>query len=80
MTPTIYLEIYDYATNINKYFVVDDSVDMRRMSFIYKSNRIWEESDNGVCFKKNRDRDPDLPLTDSELKEFLFVKIRSQTL
>ena len=48
------------------------------IKLIYTADRIWVEDDTTVKFYKNRYRDQSIPLTPIELKEFVWIKLKSQ--
>jgi hypothetical protein len=46
------------------------------LQLLYCSNRIWEETDNNIRFLKHRYNTPSI-LTEEELKEFVWIKLKS---
>lgn len=46
------------------------------MGLNYVANRIWEETDTGIIFVKNRYKEPHR-LTEEEMEEFFWVKLKA---
>ena len=51
-----------------------------KLRYIDIADRVWKENENGVFFIKQRYKSTSLPdkLTDEDLREFMWIKLKAQ--
>lgn len=75
----IYFELSDFLADKFKhkyYFATSVSEDGRHMNLMRNSERVWAEQGGVVWYLKNRHVSLE-PLTEVDMKEFMWIKLQS---
>jgi len=81
MSYTLYYKIDPMYTNGDKYFYEDvHTKEGFSLAHMQVANVAWKEDSNGIRVIKDRFGGCIFPLTGDELKEFMWIKLKSQKL
>ncbi len=73
--------LIDGSTGFYTFSGNDKQLPRYKLNQIWESHRVWREDKNGVHWMKNKIRDmATMKLTQDELKEFMWIKLKAQNI